>query len=542
MSLAPSAPSGPNEAAAERSKLVRRAGVVGLGTLASRVLGLAREVVLAALFSRDATDAFFAAFTIPNALRQLLGEGAMSSALVPVLSAKLTTEGDEAGRAFVQRARGVSLIALGVVTVLGMVFARELTELFAAGYHDRPGEFERTVSLTRAVFPYIFFMGTAAVGMACLHTKKEFAVASFAPGLFNVAQIVAAFALVPLLVARGIDPVQALTIGALVGGVAQVVAQWPSLRRLGFLRRPIVDFKDPGVREIFRRMGPMTLGIGVYYIDLTLSRRFLSELGVGAQSYFTWAMRLCDFPQGIFVMALSTAALPSLALLAAKGQLEEVAKTYAHGIRLAMYVAIPASAMFVALGEPLVVAIFQRGAFDATAAHETARALAWQGGAIWTVAAVRQIVPVFYALGDTRTPVAVSILDLLAFIGLALVLRGPMGHVGISVAIAGSSAVQMALLVVGLKRRIGTIKGREVAGSMARTLGASIVASGAGWGVASALTPLLTGKVGRMLPGTLGGLAFVLAFVLAAYALGSEEQRLLLAGVKRRIGRKRGAG
>ena len=492
-----SAAAAQRDAATERSKLVRRAGVVGLGTLASRVLGLARDVVLAALFTRDGTDAFFVAFTIPNALRQLLGEGAMSSALVPVLSAKLAAEGDEAARAFVQRVRGVSLIALAIATALGMIFARELTELFAAGYHARPGEFERTVALTRAVFPYIFFMGTAAVGMACLHAKKEFAVASFAPGLLNVAQIVAAFALVPLLVARGIDPVQALTIGALAGGAAQVVAQWPSLRRLGFLRRPIVDFSDPGVREMLRRIAPMTLGIGVYYIDLTLSRRFLSELGTGAQSYFTWAMRLCEFPQGIFVMALSTAALPSLALLAAKGETEEIAKTYAHGMRLAMFVAIPASVMFVVLGEPIVVALFQRGAFDAAAARETARALAWQGGAIWTVSAVRQVLPVFYALGDTRTPVIVSALDLLAFIGLALALRGPMGHVGISVAIAGSSTVQMALLLGGLKRRIGTIRAGEVAASMARTLAASAVAAGCGWAVARAIGAVRDGEARR---------------------------------------------
>jgi putative peptidoglycan lipid II flippase len=526
------------EAAAERSKLVRRAGVVGLGTLVSRVLGLGREVVLAAVFTRDQTDAFFAAFTIPNALRQLLAEGVMSSALVPVLSAKLAAEGEEAGRAFVQRVRGASLIALAVVTVLGMVFARELTELFAGGYHDRPGEFERTVSITRAVFPYIFFMGTAAVGMASLHAKKEFAVASFAPGLLNVAQILAAFTLVPLLVAFGIDPVHALTIGALAGGAAQVVAQWPSLHRLGFLRPPVVDFRDPALREVLRRMGPMTLGVGVYYIDLTLSRRFLSELGVGAQSYFTWAMRLCDFPQGIFVMALSTAALPSLAVLAAKGQKGEIAKTYAHGMRLAMFVAIPASVMFAVLGEPLVVALFQRGAFDAAAARETARALAWQGGAIWTVSAVRQILPVFYALGDTRTPLIVSALDLMAFIGLALVLRGPMGHVGISVAVAGSSAVQMVLLFAGLRRRIGTIRAREVGGSMGKTLVASAVGAACGWWAARAVAPLGTGPLARMAPGAVGGGAFVLAFVAAAHFVGSEEQRMLLAGVKRRLARR----
>jgi putative peptidoglycan lipid II flippase len=527
------------EGRVERSKVVGRAGVVGAGTLVSRILGLGREVVLAALFNRDETDAFFVAFTIPNALRQLLAEGAVSSALVPVLSAKLASEGDEAGRAFVQRARGVSLLALAIVTGLGMVFARPLTELFATGYHDRPGEFERTVALTRWVFPYIFFMGTAALGMACLHAKKEFAVASFAPGLLNVAQIVAAFALVPVLSSRGVDPVQALTIGALLGGALQVVAQWPSLRRLGFLRAPILDLRDPGVRDMLRRITPMTFGVGVYYIDLTLSRRFLSELGTGAQSYFNWAARLCDFPQGIFVMALSTAALPSLAVFAAKGEMGEIAKTYAQGMRLAMFVAIPASVAFVALGEPIVVTLFQRGAFDAAAAHETARALMWQGGAIWTVSAVRQMVPVFYALGDTRTPVLISVLDLIAFIVLALVLRRPLGHVGISVAIAGSSAVQMALLVAALKRRIGTIRAAEVGGSMGRTLGASAVAAAFGAAVAAAVAPHASARLARMLPGVLGGMTFMAAFVVAARLFGSEEQRMLLSGVKRRLARKR---
>ncbi len=526
------------DASVERSKLLARAGVVGAGTLASRVLGLAREVVLAALFTREETDAFFVAFTIPNMLRQLLGEGAVASALVPVLSAKLAKEGDEAGRAFVQRARAVSMVALAVATALGMIFARPLTELFAAGFHARPGEFERTVELTRDVFPYIFFMGTAAVGMACLNAKKEFAVAAFAPGLLNVAQIIAAFALVAVLAEHGIDRVQALTLGALVGGAAQVVVQWPSLRRLGFLRRPILDLRDPGVRDMLRRIAPMTLGIGVYSIDLTISRRFLSELGTGAQSYFTWAMRLCDFPQGIFVMALSTAALPSLAALAATGQKEEIGKTYAHGLRLGMFVAIPASVLFVALGEPIVVTLFQRGAFDAEAARQTARALAWQGGAIWTVAAVRQIVPVFYALGDTRTPVLVSILDLLAFVGLALALRGPMGHVGVSMAVAGSSAVQMVLLVGALKRRIGTIDGKSVGVSMARTLAASAVGAVAGRLAAGAIAPFAAGKVARMAPGIVGTVVFGIAFLVAARVFRSEEGRLLGAGVRRRLRRR----
>jgi putative peptidoglycan lipid II flippase len=213
----------------ERSKLAGRAGIVGAGTLLSRILGLVRDMVLAALFTRAETDAFFVAFRIPNALRQLLGEGAISSAVVPVLSAKLANEGEESARAFVQRARGASIVALAIVTALGMILARPLTELFATGYHAVPGEFERTVSLTRALFPYLFFIGTAAMGMACLHAMRRFVVASFAPGLLNVAFLVAALALPPVLIRNGIDRVQALVIGALAGGMLQVVAQWPSL-------------------------------------------------------------------------------------------------------------------------------------------------------------------------------------------------------------------------------------------------------------------------------------------------------------------------
>ena len=211
--------------------------------------------------------------------------------------------------------------------------------------------------------------------------------------MLNVAFLVAAFALPPILIAWGIDRAQALTIGALVGGVLQVVAQWPALKRIGYggrACRPFLDLSDPKVRDMGRRIAPMAFGIGVYYVDLTLSRRFLSELGPGAQSYFTWAMRLCDFPQGIFVMALSTAALPSLSALAARGERGELAETFAHGLKLAMFVALPASALLGLLAHPIVVALFQRGEFNALSSSETARALVWQGGAIWTVAVVRQ--------------------------------------------------------------------------------------------------------------------------------------------------------
>jgi putative peptidoglycan lipid II flippase len=534
---APPAPDAkpPTRGAVERGKLARRAGIVGLGTLLSRILGLGRDISLAAIFTRDETDAFFVAFTLPNMLRQILGEGAVSSAVVPVLSSTLEKEGDAEARAFFARMRGLSLVALLVATALGMTFARPLCELFASGYHAREGEFERTVALTRVVFPYIFFMGSAALGMAALNAKKRFAVAAFAPGLLNVALVVATFTLPAVLAARGIDRVQALAIGALVGGVLQVVAQWPALREIGYFVRPVLDLSDRRVKDALRRLGPVALGIGIYYVDLAISRRFLSELGTGAQSYFTWAMRLCDFPQGIFVMALSTAALPSLSSLAAKGEIGEVVHTFAHGLRLAFFVAVPASVAMVMLGPAVVSAIFEHGAFDALSTQETARALAWQGGAIWTVSAVRQTVPVFHAMGDTRTPVLVSGLDLLAFIALAVGLRGPMGHVGVSVAVAGSSAVQMLLLFVLLRRKVGHIRGRELFGSLARTTGAALVGGIAGWSVARLLTPAPgAAALARALPGVLGGVVFVAIFLLAAYGAGAPELEILAQAVRRK--------
>jgi putative peptidoglycan lipid II flippase len=303
------------------------------------------------------------------------------------------------------------------------------------------------------------------------------------------------------------------------------------------MARPIVDLSDPAVRDALRRLGPVAIGVGIYYIDLAISRRFLSELGTGAQSYFTWAMRLCDFPQGIFVMALSTAALPSLSALAAKGETEELVATFALGMRLALFVAIPASVALVMIGPPIVTTLFERGAFDPEAAAETARALAWQGGALWTVAVVRQTVPVFYALGDTRTPVVVSAIDLVAFIALAVSLRGPLGHVGVSVAVAGSSAVQMILLVALLKRRVGRLRGRELFASFARTGGAALVAGTGGWGAATLLGAPGSGGWGRALPGLAGCAAFAAIYALAAYGARAPEMDALIGGVRQRLRR-----
>lgn len=534
----------------ERKKITGRAGIVAAGTLASRVLGLGRDIALAAVFSRWATDAFFVAFTIPNALRQLLAEGAVQNAVLPVLAQTKERDGEAAAQRFFRAMRGLSLVILFAVSVLGVVFAPELVDLFATGFRDHPGQFERTVELTRWVFPYIFFMGTAALGVAALNTHKRFVVTSFAPALLNVAFIAFALLLPGWLGARGYEEVLAMAFGALVGGLLQVVAQWPSLKAIGYFGWPSFDFRNPGVREALQRMGPTLFGIGVYYVDVVVARRFLSELGVGAQSYFAWALRLCDFPQGIFVMALQTAMLPSLSLLAARKDMLELSKTFAYGLRLALFVGLGATALFVALAEPLVVLILQRGEFDALAARETANALMAQGLGIWMVACTRQLVAVYFALGDTRTPVIVAACDFCCFVLLAVILKGSLGHVGISLAVAGASGAQMLLLWVLLSRRLDQLYTRDILRSAAKSLIAAAAAGGAGLATARAITlPVAVSASAtdaapwlfRMLPGLAGAAVFGVTFLAAAKLLKSEELAAIGGPLLRRLARRRPA-
>jgi putative peptidoglycan lipid II flippase len=522
---ASTAPSEKGESAArERGRIAGRASIVAAGTLFSRVLGLVRDQVMAAIFGRAVTDAFFVAFALPNVLRQVLAEGAVQSAVLPVLATTREREGDAAARAFFARVRGMSLTLLTLVSALGVVFAPALVDLFAVGFHELAGQYERTVLLTRWVFPYLFFMGTAALGVAALNTYHRFTAAAFAPALLNLSFIGFSLTLPSWLSARGHDPGLALAAAVLVGGALQVLAQWPSLAKLGVLGRPRLDLVDPGVRQVLRRMGPVLLGMGVYYVDVLLARRFLSELGLGAQSYFSWALRLCDFPQGIFVMALQTAALPSLARLAARGDFRELSATFSFGMRLALFVAIPATALCVTLAEPLVVLLFQRGAFDATSAHETARALVAQGSGIWLVACVRQLVSVYYAIGDTRTPVVVAALDLAAFVVAALLLRGPLGHAGVSLAVTLASGVQALLLWLGLRRHLADLKSREIFGSLLRTVGAAACAALAAYAVANALRVRGTGA---SLQALLGAPCFALVFLGFAALFRSPELRAL---------------
>lgn len=533
MSSAPPEPSRTQEKGEGRA-LGLRAAIVGLGTLVSRISGLVREMLLAALYTRIETDAFFVAFRIPNGLRQILAEGAISSAVVPVLSATLATEGEAEAKRFFARVRGLSLLVLALVSVAGVVFAAPLTELFAAGHHGEPGRFELTVSMTRWLFPYIFFMGSAALGAAALQSHHEFALVSLAPVLLNVAMVAFAFAGPSLAAPLGLERAHVLAIGALVGGLLQLLVQWPALRRLGYVELPRVDLRDAKVREVLRRIAPMALGMGIYQVDLVLSTRFLAAGETGAQSYFLWASRLCDVPQGIFGLALSTAALPTLSALVARRDHAALARTVSLALRMTLFVGVPASVYAACFALPVVRVFFERGHFDEHAALQTAASFAWQGGAIVAVALVRPLVASFHALGRTGLPVIVSAVDLLAFIAIAVALSPRFGHVGVSMAVAGSSVVQAGLLFVALLRTEASPRVTEVLASALRVLAASLAAA------AIARVAFGTSAPRVAVAGSL--LVFATVFPLAAAAFRSPEVAPLTEALMRRVRRRASRG
>jgi putative peptidoglycan lipid II flippase len=461
--------------AKERRAITARAGVVAAGTLASRLLGAARDSVIAACFSLDGTDAFFVAFTIPNTLRVMLGEGAVSNAFIPVFSEIRAREGESRAKAFYAALSGSMLVVLALVTALGIIAAPVLVPLYAAGYQSDPAKFQTTVSLTRWVFPYIFFMGMAALGMGALNTLKRFFVPAFAPALLNVAMIAAPVAFVPLALSAGAPPIGGLAISALVGGILQVVAQFPALAKVDMLRWPRVNFADPGVRKALGLLAPLMLGVGVYQINIMLSRLFASYLPAGSQSFLYYGQRLVEIPQGMLALAIASATLPSLAEMRNRGEHDRAKEVFSYSVRLNLFIAVPASVALAVLAEPTCCVLFGRGAFGASEVVLTARSLVWMAAGVWAIATVRSVVQMFYAYNDTRTPVIGSALNLAVFAALSLALLAPMRHAGIAAATSIAAIVQLGALLFLLRRRIGSLPWKALSTSALRCILASAV-------------------------------------------------------------------
>lgn len=458
----------------ERTGLLRSAGLVSGLTLLSRVAGLARDAVIAAFFSKRVTDAFFVAFTIPNVLRRLLGEGALTIAFIPIFSDHVRKEDPAEARRFVHAAFTTMTFILLGVSILGVLAAPILVRLFAWGYLDHPDKFAAAVGLTRVMFPYIFFASLTALAMGVLNTVGHFSAPAASPVLLNLFMILFVVAMGPLLEPAGVPLIYSLALGVLAGGLAQLMLQIPWMAKHGYLPRFRINFGHPGVKRVARLMAPAVFGLALYQVNVLLARLLASFLPHGAVSYIYYAQRLVEFPMGVFAVAVATAAMPRFSEHAGSGEIRKLKRTLNDSLRLTLFIVVPSIVGLMALGVPLISAFFQRGRFTYDMTWATYQALAGFCAGLWAAACVRQLVPAFYALKDSKTPVRSAAISLVVYIFTGLLLMRPLQHLGLALAVSAASIVNVSILTVKLRKRLGRLGLRTVA----RSAGRSVIASG----------------------------------------------------------------
>jgi putative peptidoglycan lipid II flippase len=512
--------------AAQRGVL-RAVGVIGAATLASRVLGFARDMVVARAFGAGpVTDAFFVAFRIPNLLRRLLAEGALSTAIIPVFTEYLAGSGRAEFTRMVRAVTGVVTVVLCVVSGLGMLLAPWIVRVMAPGWTDDPGMIGLAGRLTSLMFPYLLLVGLAALAMGALNAHHRFFTAALGPAVLNIAMI----ASVLVLASRLTPPVLALVVGVLVGGLGQLLVQLPELAKLGVPLRPSAEWSHPAVKTIAGRLWPAVFALAAVQVTVLVNTLLASLLPTGTVSYLYYADRVMEFPLGVFGIALATAVLPTMAGHATRGERRALTDMLGFSLRLSAFVAVPATVGLVALGHPIVRLLFERGQFNAVDAAATAQALAGYAVGLPAFSATRIAAQSFYALGDTRTPVWAGLASVAANCVFALVLMWPLQHAGLALASSLSAYVNLALLGWLLRRRLGPIGGRRMAASLLRTTGASGVLLV--WCVWAA-TRLGGDFVGGVW--TAGALAAgVVVFLAAAAAIRAPELGELVGLLRRR--------
>lgn len=512
--------------------------------MTSRILGLVRDQVMAYLFGAGSQmDAYNVAFRIPNLVRDLFAEGAMSAAFVPAFTRRLTTEGRESAWRLGNLVVTTLLLVTGAIVLLGIIFAGPLTELFAGWYAKVPGKLELTTELTRVMFPFLVLVAVAAAFMGMLNALHRFFVPALSPAMFNVGSIVCTVGLLPIMKLFGWPAIMAPAIGVLVGGLGQVAAQWPLLRREGFRFVPRLDFRDPGLREILLLMGPGVIGLAAVQINVLVNTILATHEVEGAVSWLNYAFRLMYLPIGLFGVSIATAALPSLSRHAARDDLGEMRQTISHGLRLMLMLNVPATIGLVALASPIVGLIFERGRFTAADTAATAAALAFYAPGLIGYSAVKIAVPSFYALRESRTPVMVSMATVAVNVALNVTLARVFGYKGLALGTALAAIFNASTLLVVLGRRLDGLDQRAIATAFARILGASVAMGIAAWATDFLLAwqwPARTFPV-MLLRVTVSIAVGIGVLDIAARLLGTtdyiEARRSVLSRVSKAIGR-----
>lgn len=433
------------------AELAKRAGVVAIGTLISRVLGFAREMFLAGVLGAGyAADAFYVAFRIPNMLRELFAEGSMSAGFIPVFTEYLHRSRD-AARALVGAVFTTLLLLLGVVVGLGILFSEQIVGWVAPGFATSLEQVRLTTTLTRIMFPFLLFISLAALAMGIANSLGQFAPGAFSSSVFNVVSILSLFLSLPFLT----HPVYGAAIGVTLGGVAQCLVQFPTLYKEGMsLSLQAIWPPNPGVRQIGRLLVPTLVGLSVVQINLLVNTWLASTLPAGSVSFLYYGMRLIHFPLGIFAVALSTVLLPTLSKNAAEEDVAALSETTGFALRFLFFVIAPAMTGLIFLRMPIVHLVYEHGAFDPAATVGVANAVFYYALGLWAFAGIRIVVPVFYALQDTRTPMRIAILAMGLNITLSLLLLGPLQYGGLALSTAASAIFQFCALCLMLRRRL----------------------------------------------------------------------------------------
>ncbi len=520
----------------EKSRVIKAAGVVGAATLLSRILGFVRDAVIAWYFGAGQnSDAFIAAFRIPNLLRKLLGEGSISNAFVPVLTDYLAIDGKDEAFRLARSALWVLSILLVVISLGGIILSPVIVKIIVPGFIDSPEKMCLTITLTRIMFPYIFFIGLVALSMGILNVFGHFAAPALAPVLLNLAMILSVFFLSPHL-AR---PVLGLAIGVIIGGILQLMLQLRVLAGKGFIFWLKAKIFHPGLKKMSQLLPPVIIGGAVYQINVLVGTLLGSFLPEGSVTVLYFADRLVQFPLGIFAIAAATAVLPSLSRQAAMKDLEALRDTFGYAVRLTLFMTIPSMVGLIVLREPIITLLFQRGEFSLQATLLTARALLYYAIGLWAYSAVRIVAATFFALKDTRTPMIMATVSILANIVLGAALMKPLAHAGLALATSMASVLNLALLVYMLRKKLGALGWRRIAQSAFRTLGSAAAMGAAVWVVAWIFFPAEGSSFSELLAGVLVCVIVGLAvFGACSYGIKSPELENMLAEIKMGLNRK----
>lgn len=519
----------------EKKRIAKAAGIMSAATFISRILGYVRDMIFALYFGATGTsDTFFAAFRIPNLLRELFAEGSMSSAFIPVLTEYRQKQGEDEANRLVKITFTFIIIVVGMICLLGIVFSPAIVTVIAPGFLGSPEKFSLTVLLTRIMFPFLLFISLAALVMGALNTKKVFFVPTLAPAMLNITLILS----IVFFEAKAKQPLTAAAMGVMAGGFIQFAFQLPSFFRNRYRLGFDATFSHPGLKKMSILLIPATLALSVSQINIVVSNILASFLPSGSITYLFYSMRLIQFPIGIFGVAMGMAVLPTLSEHAVRGDHEKLREDFSFALRLLFFITVPAMAGLIALREPIVNLLFQRGKFDYAATLGTSQALLFYSIGIWSIVGVRVVTACFYSLQDTKTPFKVALVGLISNILFSVMLMKSLRHSGLALANSLASAANFSILFFFLRRRLQRIDGRKILSSFAKSVFAASF-----MGVAGGV--LLHGELWQAPGNTMGKAVYLSGAVLVcvviylslSYLLRNEELSYAIRMIKQKLGR-----